>query len=205
MPKSMHGGLEGFAANTFSQTADGTDFIFSETSVTGSDYVNQVVPIRRFWSGLTVATAMSLALTAADASTGNRGIAETPRILQRLPITTVAAARYNNLYREMTSYRGLRAGWDGPDSVAPSQAAIDEALDFLALLPDEVKLPETSVSGDGEVGFFWSEANAYIDVGFRGNGRLVYYGKAGDLEARDVIPFDGESLPQDLLSVIRRA
>lgn len=151
------------------------------------------------------AMAMAFALTAS--------LADTARALDR---SATGAAQNNQarrqqvsqrtaaLHNEMVSYRALQAGWDGVGSVAPSRGVIDSALAFLALLPDTVSLPETSVAADGEVGFFWKSQGVYIDVGFPAPGRISYYASAHGLIARDAGPFDGSTISQELLTVISR-
>lgn len=109
------------------------------------------------------------------------------------------------LAAEMESYRSLDAGWDGLGSIAPSFDAIDSALAFLRALPPTARPPESTVSADGSVGWFWKSPGRYITVNFPGGGRFSYYGSAQGIEARGAYAFDGESLPQDLLDVIALA
>lgn len=146
------------------------------------------------------ALAASFADTARAADRSETGAAQNNH-LRRPQVSERNAALYN----EMVSYRALQAGWDGIDSVAPSPGAIDSALAFLALLSDTVALPETTVSADGEVGFFWKSPSVYIDVGFSVPGRISYYASAHGQIARDSGPFDGSTISQELLTVISRA
>lgn len=98
-----------------------------------------------------VALAASMSDTARAADRSETGAALNNHVRRPQPVAQRTAA----LYAEMVSYRALLAGWDGVDSIAPIPGNIDSALAFLALLPDTVALPETTVSGDGEVGFYW--------------------------------------------------
>jgi hypothetical protein len=104
------------------------------------------------------------------------------------------------------AYRHLPQDWDGEGGVAPLKGAIDDALAFIDLLPLTAKLPKPMVSGDGEVGFYWKTGDGYIDVGFFGDGKITYYGRAvrEGLEAEGANPFSRTNLPKDLLEVISR-
>lgn len=89
------------------------------------------------------------------------------------------------LIDELRQYEQLENGWDGADDdIAPSRAAIDEAIHFVENLPPFVDLPEPMVSSDGQVGFFWHDAKIYLDIGFRGQGECTFFGKFGDLKIK---------------------
>jgi hypothetical protein len=84
------------------------------------------------------------------------------------------------------SYRDLKDGWDGEESKKPNYDAIDDALSFIDLLPLGMELPEPMVAADGEVGFYWKKPNVYIDIGFKGNGKISYYARSGGFVAKDI-------------------
>ncbi|MBT0670786.1 hypothetical protein HT136_20680 [Novosphingobium profundi] len=89
------------------------------------------------------------------------------------------------LIDELRQYERLENGWDGADDdIAPSREAIDEAIHFVESLPPFVDLPEPMVSSDGQVGFFWHDANIYLDIGFRGQGECTFFGKSGNLKIK---------------------
>jgi hypothetical protein len=89
------------------------------------------------------------------------------------------------LIEQLRQYERLEAGWDGADDdIAPSRVAIDEAIHFVETLPPFVDLPEPMVASDGQVGFFWHDANLYLDIGFRGRGECTFFGKFGDLKIK---------------------
>jgi hypothetical protein len=110
------------------------------------------------------------------------------------------------LASEIMAYRHLPHDWDGEGGAAPSKDALADALTFIDLLPLRAKVPKPTVSGEGEVGFYWKTSDAYVDVGFLGDGRITYYGRAAGegLEAGDSRPFSRNSLPKDLLEIINR-
>lgn len=89
------------------------------------------------------------------------------------------------LIDELRQYEQLEPGWDGTeDDVAPSRIAIDEAINFVENLPPFVHLPEPMVSSDGQVGLFWHDARIYLDIGFRGQGECIFFGKFGELKIK---------------------
>lgn len=105
------------------------------------------------------------------------------------------------LIDELRQYDQLEAGWDGADDdIAPSRAAIDEAIHFVENLPPFVDLPEPMASSDGQVGFFWHDANIYLDIGFRGQGECTFFGKFGDLKIKGKETVNGsEPVPASVL------
>jgi hypothetical protein len=108
------------------------------------------------------------------------------------------------LASEIIAYCHLHEDWDGEGGVSPSREAVGDALAFLELLPLKANLPKSTVSGDGEVGFYWKAPNGYIDVGFLGDGQIRYYGRL-DIRghaARGPRPYSGLALPRDLLDMI---
>jgi len=81
----------------------------------------------------------------------------------------------------------LSPGWDGYDGQAPSAGAVFEAQAFLKALPSSVRLAKPMIAGDGEVGLYWDEPGLYLEIGFRGDGRLSWYGE------KDGQTYTGES------------
>jgi hypothetical protein len=116
----------------------------------------------------------------------------------------LSVSERSELASEIMTFRHLHYDWDGEDGVAPSKEATSDALAFLELLPLNSTLPRTTVSGDGEVGLYWKTPNAYIDIGFLGDGQIRYYGqvRGRGLTARGPSPYSGLALPRDLLDVI---
>jgi hypothetical protein len=115
--------------------------------------------------------------------------------------------RNSVLSAKIAKYRSLVDGWDGLGSVAPSQKAIDDAMIFIDKIPPGAKLPEPTVSADGEVGFFWKSQGVYIDVGLKGDGFISYYGEAPNVApANGVRPFNKFTrLPEDLARIIKNS
>ncbi|WP_125954372.1 hypothetical protein [Novosphingobium sp. MD-1] len=110
------------------------------------------------------------------------------------------------LIDELRQYEQLENGWDGAgDDIAPSRVAIDEAIHFVENLPPFVDLPEPMVSSDGQVGFFWHDANIYLDIGFRGQGECTFFGKFGDLKIKGKEAVNGsEPVPASVLRFLAK-
>ena len=92
-------------------------------------------------------------------------------------------------------------GRDWPGSTPPTEAAINDALRFVDLLPAGSPAPHVSVSDDGEINFFRRQEGLFIDVGFFGDDQIHYYVQveASGIDIADSCPFDGESLPRELI------
>lgn len=89
----------------------------------------------------------------------------------------------------------------GPEGTPISQDAIADALRFLDLLPAGSPVPHVSVAADGEVNFFRRRPGLFLDIGFYGDGQIHYYARVETLEidAAGSLPFDGRSLPYELV------
>lgn len=109
------------------------------------------------------------------------------------------------LIAEILSYRALSTGWDGSDGDRPTEVAIDEAIKFVDFIPANSKAMAT-VSGDGEVGFYWRRPGAFVDVSFYGDGKIYYYARIDSLQlsVKGTEPFSGRSIPKDLADAIER-
>lgn len=117
--------------------------------------------------------------------------------------TTALASHFLDAYEEMQEFRRLADGWDGFGSITPSGNVIDAAIDFLRSLPPNAPPPEASASADGTVDWFWRSANGMVTVNFSRERRIAYYGKVNGQVAQYAQTFDGSSIPDDLLSVIK--
>lgn len=107
---------------------------------------------------------------------------------------------------DIRSFSDLKPGWDGYGGKPPSQQAIDDAIAFLGLLPFDCPEPTVLPAGDGEIGFVWDIADAYIDVGFLGDRVLSYFARVGrdSAEVFGDVPFSGRGIPRDLISAIEQ-
>lgn len=80
---------------------------------------------------------------------------------------------YDVIKNEILSYLHYKEDWDGYGGIIPKEETVKDALHFLQWLNDScVKVNLTpGLAGDGEISFFFKmEHDAYIDIGFRGEG-----------------------------------
>jgi hypothetical protein len=119
------------------------------------------------------------------------------------------APETNQLFdRAIASIRRLgsyASGWNGPESVAPTSAAIKEAEIFARYLCGigPIVWPYISASGDGEVNFYWKTQDWVIDLGFFGDGLYSYYARCGNGHEilEDGVDID-QPLPQEMIELI---
>ncbi|SHF06440.1 hypothetical protein SAMN02745157_1552 [Kaistia soli DSM 19436] len=116
------------------------------------------------------------------------------------------------LAAQILSYQHLDADWDGDGAVVPSKEAIEDALAILDLIPVSSDAPAAMVESRGDIGLFWQAPTTYIDLSFKGDQTIVYYGHAlsrtddrTQLVASGVAPYNRKSLPKDLMAVILSA
>lgn len=114
--------------------------------------------------------------------------------------------RNARLSAAIIAYRNLDDGWDGEGGKAPLDTAISEALAFIDLLPLGVRIPKTTVAGDGEVGFYWKTDDSFIDVSFYGDGNIYYYARidSEEIEFDKEEPFSGRAISKKLISAISK-
>ena len=82
---------------------------------------------------------------------------------------------------------------------------MNDALTFIDLIPTAATLPYVALAEDGEVNFYWRlRKSLLIDVGFVGDGMLHYYlwDEAGGVDVDASIPFNGRSLPPDIVKTV---
>ena len=88
-----------------------------------------------------------------------------------------------------------------PDGTSPSREAIDDALQFVDLLPTDSRVLHVSAADDGEINFFRRGHGLFVDIGFCGDGQIHYYAcvDALGIDVDGSQPFTGRSLPRDLV------
>jgi hypothetical protein len=68
-------------------------------------------------------------------------------------------------------------GWNTPESLGPSEQTVEDAMNFVPLLPNIANLPNIGLADDGEISFIWDTDGLYLDLGFLGNGLYSLYAK----------------------------
>lgn len=64
--------------------------------------------------------------------------------------------------------------WDGEGALAISSDTMFEALNFIRLLPADVRLPDVSPSTEGAIDFEWRKDRARCNIELSGSGEIVY-------------------------------
>ena len=96
-------------------------------------------------------------------------------------------------------------GWKGPDSVAATHRARQDAEQFARVLfsNPNVLMPRIGMAADGEISFYWKTPRVVANLGFVGDGTYSYFAKppVGPSFADDAAPA-GQALPKDLLRLL---
>lgn len=107
------------------------------------------------------------------------------------PIEERRAAAVERLKRRIEQFAERADGWDGDDGRAPTKDAQLDSMKLLELLPAGF-LPKAVYSpGDGEVLYQWERKDAFIEIGFYGDGTISWYLRRGNgVEEHGDDPFD---------------
>ncbi len=84
--------------------------------------------------------------------------------------------RKKTVENELRGYLHLEEGWNGANSVAPPELAVENAVLFLSRFPYDLTQPTPMVAADGEVGLYWRYQGAYVELEFTGDGIMFGYG-----------------------------
>jgi hypothetical protein len=86
----------------------------------------------------------------------------------------ISGANLAAAIRDVAALRNLKDGWADEDSIAPTEAAVGDAVQFLAKLPEGVPQPRISAAADGEIVIEWRYGENEAVVGFDGDGTFGY-------------------------------
>jgi hypothetical protein len=115
--------------------------------------------------------------------------------------TPVAQDQKSLLIETLLDYARLGPAWDGSeDDLIPTKEAVFQASTYIEKLPHFLPLPEASVASDGEIILFWKDADFYLDVGFRGNADIVYFGQSAETKAKGIQDFNNIFSSSDKLA-----
>lgn len=109
------------------------------------------------------------------------------------------------LHYSIRNYGTYEDNWDGYNGIPAKEETIRDALNFLKLLPSDIALPFSGLSGDGEINLFWDRDGIFIDIGFTGDSQFSYF--ARDSKGKE---FSGNyilissSLPKDIINLIKK-
>ncbi len=95
--------------------------------------------------------------------------------------------------------------WDGYKALPISLAAVDNAIRFLHLLPEEIKLPEILPEPTGEIAFEWYRDKTHVLViSFSGNGSIGYAGIFGEGNKAYGREHFADAVPNTMIAFIHR-
>ena len=109
------------------------------------------------------------------------------------------ADRKSDLRNQVISY------WAERPRDSSIAKAVNDALQFIDLVPATAILPYVALADDGEVNFYWRRRESLlIDVGFVGDGVMHYYvwDEASGVDVDASIPFSGRSLPPHIVKTL---
>lgn len=96
------------------------------------------------------------------------------------------------------------AGWDGADAEGVHFIAVIQASDLIAVMPDDLPMPEAAAEPDGSISLDWIESRSRaVSVSVGVNNRLAYAWLDGSDRGHAVERFDGVAFPPRLLAAIR--
>lgn len=104
--------------------------------------------------------------------------------------------------RRLASYDD---GWKGPESVAATRQAREDAEAFARILFERANVlsPRIGMAADGEISFFWKSPRVVVNLGFFGDGTYSYFAQTpqGDSFSDDAA-LATQALPEGLLALL---
>lgn len=107
----------------------------------------------------------------------------------------IGETQREKLVNEIKDWRLLDDNWDGEGGLKPFTQSIEEAISFVALLGEEIILPEPMLLSSGHTALFWNEDNLYADIEFLGDGRIAYFIKKNGDKHKGVLEFKSQKMP----------
>lgn len=131
-------------------------------------------------------------------------LVDIPRVSTRYEQQVIVSPT-NRLIAQVRELGTLDKGWHQPDSQPAPRRALEDAEAFLRSHEwEDLLLPIISLAEDGEINFYWSNENLYLDLGFFGDKTYSYYARLSDdtRYMKDDVPFD-QSLPPHILDMLK--
>jgi len=111
--------------------------------------------------------------------------------------TETRIAQLAALWARIESFTRKPAGWAGEDSVPVSRETAEYARNLLSALPEDLRVPQATMSAEGEIGLIWVKGADCFDVTIEPDGYLSWATKIDDkfyagevIELAPEIPFD---------------
>jgi len=84
------------------------------------------------------------------------------------------------LWERIESFTRKPAGWAGEDSVPVSRETAQHAYDLLTNLPEHLRVPQATMSAEGEIGLTWFKGSDCLDALIAPDGYLSWATNIGD-------------------------
>ena len=98
--------------------------------------------------------------------------------------------------------------WDSYDALPTKSEAVETAIRFLDLLPDDVSMPDVSPDNDGEISFDWGQGfidTPYMIICTTANpDKFIAVWKVENDPEREVFLLEEGRIPQRIVDVIRQ-
>lgn len=110
----------------------------------------------------------------------------------------------NKLSGTLNGYENLPVDWDGYGGLPPKGETVNDASEFLSLLPKETPLPKPMLSGNGNIGLYWKADDLYLDIEFEGNGTFSYYAEEAGTAPKfdDMIKIGAGMISEELAQLL---
>jgi hypothetical protein len=107
------------------------------------------------------------------------------------------------LIANLNSYHFYNENWDGYGGIPALNQTVIDVTKFIENLSNNIIIPYSGLSGDGEISLFWKKANIFIDIGFIGDQTYSYFARdsMGNKYYGDEILVNS-ALPAKLLTVL---
>ncbi len=120
------------------------------------------------------------------AGTGSAQASTRPLIATLFPsaapagTSSVRASELATLWRRVERFTNLPADWFGRETTVPSRTLAQEVRRILDGLPQHIRVPQATASGDGEIALTWFSGQDRFDTTVSPEGYLTWATKRGD-------------------------
>ena len=83
------------------------------------------------------------------------------------------------LWARIESFTRKPAGWAGEDSVPVSRETAEYARNLLSALPEDLRVPQATMSAEGEIGLIWVKGSDFLDATIAPDAHLIWTIKRG--------------------------
>ncbi len=113
-------------------------------------------------------------------------------------------AQLATLWARIESFTCKPACWAGEDSVPVSPETAEYARNLLSALPEDLRVPQATMSAEGEIGLVWVKRSDFLDASITPDGYLIWTVKRGSaFFGGDVIPLRPKATFDPLFKALR--